>query len=54
MSRYRVRRLVSVFGLLVLGFFMLGVSPAVQELTDRMDALEAESDSGFVVVDSVE
>ena len=51
MPRYRMRHLLAVVGPLVLGLVVLGASPAVNQLMDRVVALEAESAAELMIVD---
>ena len=43
MSRFRSRRILLAGGLIALPLLLLGVAPALQDLIDRMTALEADS-----------
>lgn len=52
MGRYRVRHFLAVFVLLATPAFTCGVAPAVFDLIERMEAVEAELDAGLIVIDA--
>lgn len=52
MRRYKLRHFLALFVLLALPAVTCGVGPVVLDLIERVEVLEAESDSGLIVVDA--
>ncbi len=52
MFRYRVRNLLLAGVLIALPLLLMGVAPALQDLIQRMNQLEAESDAQPVLIDA--
>ena len=52
MSRYRIRYFLLAGAVIALPLLLLGVAPALQDLIQRLDLLEAESDTQPIVIDA--